>query len=68
MDEYANQEYIEARDKLIPAAEKYANKQEGNWAKNYILKMDRLAFDAGIQDGYLHRQSRATVREEKELR
>ena len=71
MNEYANQEYIEARNKLIPFAAKYAYKQHENdtnkytWDRTFILKMDRLAVDAGIQDWFLHRQSGSDVREER---
>jgi len=70
MNEYADQEYIEARNKLIPAAAKYADEQheadpdKKKWDRTFILKMDRLAVYSGIQDRYFHRQSRAIIQEE----
>jgi len=73
MNEYANQEYIEARNKLIPIAAKYADKEhefdpdKKKWDRTFILKMDRLAVEAGIQDGYLHRQDKDILQLEKDL-
>ena len=72
-NEYEDKEYISARDKLIPFAARYADKQhetdpdKKKWDRTFILKMDRLAVDAGIQDGYLHQQSWAAVREERKF-
>ena len=65
MDILANKKYVEARDKLIPNAEAYADRPEHysdpatkgrDWVKVFILKMDRLAVEGGLQSCLFHRQ------------
>ena len=59
-----NQKYINARNKLIPEAERFANDIHGktagtkskdewyhSWSAEFHNKMDRLAFNAGITGG-----------------
>jgi len=73
MNEYANQDYIEARNKLIPDAAKYADKEHENdpdklkWDRTFILKMDRMAVAAGIQDCHYHWQGEHISQFEKDL-
>ena len=71
MNGYANEEYIQSRNKLIPIAERYANEQfkdetdRKGWDRVFILKMDRLAVAAGLQAQCFHRQSKAVIRAER---
>lgn len=60
-----NQEYIEARNALIPLAEQYANESAGptppakrlisswaaRWNEFFHKKMNELAMDAGLTKG-----------------
>jgi len=59
-----NQKYINARNKLIPEAERFADNLHGktagtgskyawyySWNAVFHKKMDRLAFNAGITGG-----------------
>ncbi len=60
-----NQDYIEARNMLIPLAEAFANKKHGtspslgeiredwvrNWNKAFLGRMDSLAKEQGVVKG-----------------